>query len=333
MHLIPLITVPYSIKVYFFSNFLNTTGLGFGLTFLTSIVILTYYFDTRLARANGISSCGTAVAIFVLPPFLQVLIGNYGWRGTLLILAGLLANIGICGALYRPTMLEYKGKLQSSAAADKPSRITNGANKQTDAVMNGAPLEKEYSETQSKMGDSDTVAMFPGSACMAVGRTFLGAFDFTLFRNFYFDLLLISYLLQGLAYIIVIQYLPVRAVHAGISELNAAYLISAIGISSGVARLTHGYLIDYHILSASALTALSHFVSGLACALNPITDNYGVLVTLSVLTGLSSGVYNSTNALLAKEYIGLQRIAGGVGFTFFMIGAGVILGSYLTGNQ
>ena len=307
-------------------------------------MILTYYFDARLARANGVSSTGVAVATFALPPFLQLLIEYYGWRGTLLILAGLVANMGACGALYRPTEMEYCSKLRNSHS----SRSINGVSRQSSISKEKivSPLtnqtfliegtnqygkEKIGVESCKDEEHGQDASMSSHGSCAAVMHTLLGAFDVTLFQNFYFTLLVISYFPQGLGYIIATHYLPIKAVHAGISELNAAYLISAIGISSGVARITHGYIIDYNILSALSLTALSPFVCGLACALNPITDNYGVLVTNSVIVGLSSGVYNSTNALLAKEYIGMQQITWGVGFTFLAIGCGSVLGAYLTG--
>ena len=89
----------------------------------------------------------------------------------------------------------------------------------------------------------------------------------------------------------------------GTSELNAAYLLSAIGIGSCVTRITHGFIIDHRILNASVLTSLAYFVCGVSCILTPVSDEYPVLAVFAVLIGLSSGVYNSTIPTVAKEYV------------------------------
>eukprot|EP00058_Branchiostoma_floridae_P022536 XP_002608026.1 hypothetical protein BRAFLDRAFT_74977 [Branchiostoma floridae] len=81
------------------------TGFGISLMYAPSLAMVGRYFDRRHGTANGIVVCGTGVGQFALPPLFQFLIDEFGWRGALLIVAGLMLNGCVCGALMRPIHL------------------------------------------------------------------------------------------------------------------------------------------------------------------------------------------------------------------------------------
>jgi len=68
-----------------------------------SVVIVGVRFERRRALATGVAVCGTGVGTVALAPLVEHLLRLYGWRGTLLIEAGLLLNCCVCAGLYRPT--------------------------------------------------------------------------------------------------------------------------------------------------------------------------------------------------------------------------------------
>ena len=70
--------------------------------YLPSVVIISGYFERRRALATGIAACGTGVGTMVYAPFVEWLMEEYGWRGTLLIEAGLLLNCCVCAVVYLP---------------------------------------------------------------------------------------------------------------------------------------------------------------------------------------------------------------------------------------
>ncbi|KAG5893830.1 hypothetical protein JTB14_018332 [Gonioctena quinquepunctata] len=80
-------------------------GIGFGLIYLPAVVCVGYYFETKRSLATGIAVCGSGVGTFAFAPLATILLDNYGWRGANLILAGLILNCVLFGALMRP--LEY----------------------------------------------------------------------------------------------------------------------------------------------------------------------------------------------------------------------------------
>ncbi|XP_057668768.1 monocarboxylate transporter 3-like isoform X2 [Diorhabda carinulata] len=80
-------------------------GIGFGLIYLPAVVCVGYYFETKRSLATGIAVCGSGVGTFTFAPLATMLLEEYGWKGANLILAGLILNCILFGALMRP--LEY----------------------------------------------------------------------------------------------------------------------------------------------------------------------------------------------------------------------------------
>ncbi len=70
--------------------------------YLPSIVMVGFYFDKRRALATGIATCGSGIGGFVFAPLCKLLIDNYAWQGAQWIVAALVLNGAILGALYRP---------------------------------------------------------------------------------------------------------------------------------------------------------------------------------------------------------------------------------------
>ncbi|CAG5119600.1 unnamed protein product [Candidula unifasciata] len=77
-------------------------GTGFSFCYITSVVIVAFYFDKRRALATGLAVCGTGVGTFTFAPLMDYLIVEYGWRGLFLIMAGISLNLVVCGMLFRP---------------------------------------------------------------------------------------------------------------------------------------------------------------------------------------------------------------------------------------
>ncbi|KAI4466211.1 monocarboxylate transporter [Holotrichia oblita] len=82
------------------------TGFGFGLIYLPAIVSVTMYFEKKRSLATGIAVCGSGFGTFIFAPIITVLLREYGWRGSMMIISGIVLECMIFGALFRP--LEYE---------------------------------------------------------------------------------------------------------------------------------------------------------------------------------------------------------------------------------
>ena len=80
----------------------NVAGVGFGMIYLPAIVTVGHWFDKKRAFATGLAVCGTGIGTFIFAPLSQHLIQEYEWRGAHLIIAGIVLNCAVCGAIFRP---------------------------------------------------------------------------------------------------------------------------------------------------------------------------------------------------------------------------------------
>ena len=80
---------------------------------------VTCYFEKYRSLATGIAVAGSGLGTFIFAPFIDYLIWEYGgWRGAVLILAGLVFNTAIMGALFRP--LEKPRKRRDTELQELP---------------------------------------------------------------------------------------------------------------------------------------------------------------------------------------------------------------------
>lgn len=78
------------------------------------------YFRQRKALAYGIAMSGSGIGTFVLAPAVQLLIELYSWRGALLVLSAIVANLCVCGALLRPiTLLEVEQEAEGESVGEE----------------------------------------------------------------------------------------------------------------------------------------------------------------------------------------------------------------------
>ena len=75
-------------------------GFGLGLLFITQVVVVTYWFDKKLALATGIAECGSGIGVAVFAVIGGIFIDSYTWKGAMLILAGLISLCLVFSSLY-----------------------------------------------------------------------------------------------------------------------------------------------------------------------------------------------------------------------------------------
>lgn len=105
-------------------------GLGMGLLYVTCVVSIAYWFEKRRNLAVGLGACGVGFGTFVYSPLTTYLLDEYDWRGTLLILAGTVLNVCVCGCVMRDPewlILEQKKQRQMSKAKRTSSSVSISA--------------------------------------------------------------------------------------------------------------------------------------------------------------------------------------------------------------
>uniref|UniRef100_T1JX20 Major facilitator superfamily (MFS) profile domain-containing protein n=1 Tax=Tetranychus urticae TaxID=32264 RepID=T1JX20_TETUR len=108
---------------YLFFSIGICAGAGFGLIYLPAIVSVTCYFEKRRAFATGIAVCGSGIGSAAFAPLTEWLIRLYGWRGGLLIIASLLLNCCVFGALLRPLEETESDEDEDQVNADNNNNV------------------------------------------------------------------------------------------------------------------------------------------------------------------------------------------------------------------
>ncbi|XP_023340234.1 monocarboxylate transporter 12 isoform X2 [Eurytemora carolleeae] len=138
-----LSTLSNSIGVLYFTIGV-CTGLGFGLIYLPAIVSVSMYFEKKRAFATGIAVCGSGLGTFIMAPVTKGLINQFGWKGAMLITAGLILNCIIFGAMFRPLQPKSKKKLlMVEEGSEGKVLLENNGNYAHPIQNGGAPVNGE----------------------------------------------------------------------------------------------------------------------------------------------------------------------------------------------
>ncbi|KAM4635216.1 solute carrier family 16 member 6b isoform 1-T2 [Polymixia lowei] len=122
------------------------SGLGYCLTFLPTITILSQYFSRRRALVTAMASSGESFAMFAFAPAFTALKQQIGWRYCLVVIGTLQASVIGCGALLRPIIIEPE-----TQRADDESQKQSPASKQ---LQMDYELENEQTRTSISSGNS-----------------------------------------------------------------------------------------------------------------------------------------------------------------------------------
>ncbi|KAM5125364.1 monocarboxylate transporter 7 [Mantella aurantiaca] len=102
------------------------SGLGYCLSFLPSVTILSQYFHTRRSLVTAVASTGECFAVFAFAPAITALNSQVGWRYCLLMVGALQLNIVVCGALLRPILIQ---------SPQEAKELSKGNNKESSFML------------------------------------------------------------------------------------------------------------------------------------------------------------------------------------------------------
>ena len=108
-------------------------GIGFGMTYVSSVIAVGFYFERWRGLASGLSLCGAGIGTTLLPPLLDLMLHTFDWKQSFMIISLMVLSCVGCGMALRPI---------------KPTRIRIEAE---GAVRRTLSHIKEVQEAKSKM--------------------------------------------------------------------------------------------------------------------------------------------------------------------------------------
>lgn len=284
------------------------TGLGFCFSFQPAVAILGHYFVRRRAFANAMSSTGTALGLCTLP-----FLGNYlhaalGWRGSFLVLGGVLLNSCVCGAVMRP--LRAPGRRRGQP------------------LMNHGPPPEEGGA---------------GKASGRAGRTWSRVAAF-LTKHMAFDQLrhnaryrafAVGITWTMLGFVVPLVYLVPYATAHGMDPGRAALLLSILGLVNIAVRPPIGVLFSAAWFKGRHVYvfAWALLVNGLSNAICCAGPGFRVLLAYVVVYGLSMSVVGSLMYTVLMEVVDMSRFPSALGLLSIMESVTLLVGPPLAGER
>ncbi|XP_036797928.1 monocarboxylate transporter 7 [Oncorhynchus mykiss] len=122
------------------------SGLGYCLTFLPTITILSQYFNRRRSLVTALASSGESFAMFVFAPAFMALKEIIGWRHCLIVIGLMQASVIGCGALLRPIIIRPDQEVSGEVSNKEKLSVK---------LQTVYELENEDTETNVSSGESE----------------------------------------------------------------------------------------------------------------------------------------------------------------------------------
>ncbi|XP_061712871.1 uncharacterized protein LOC133521814 [Cydia pomonella] len=135
-----------------FLTFGIMAGFGLSLCYVAAVVIVAYYFEKKRSLATGISVCGSGIGTFIFAPLTNVLLDEYGWRGTTLILAGFFLNMAVCGLLFRD--LPWTTTMNAEKAKERKRKRERKRNKRFGSSADSFSDSKSSAAGSAKIAET-----------------------------------------------------------------------------------------------------------------------------------------------------------------------------------
>ncbi|GIZ01208.1 monocarboxylate transporter 12 [Caerostris extrusa] len=318
---------PNVLTLYFTIGIL--TGGGFGLMSLPAIVMVSSYFDKKLALATGLAVSGVGLGIFVLAPLTEYLLKILSWQWTMTVIAALVLSSVISGALFRPVV--YCPQRESSS---NPSLVKQNSNTHIIPSIEFISLEHRTglnlpSKSNLEAGTTNKEHNF----LEKMWNSFREVMDFSLLKDSVFLLFGISNLLTNIGLIVPYIYIKNLVLETGIaSPEKASLLLSVIGISNTIGRIVLGYLSDKSCFNRLWIFNICLLICGITVVLICFASSYALIAAYSSIFGVTSGAYSSLTSVIIKDFVGRDKLANAFGIVLVFQGIASLIGPPITGS-
>ena len=132
----------------------SNSGIGYGLLFSPTMVMVNTYFDKRRSLASGLALAGGSMGTLLIPQLITYLVSKYAYRGALLMYAGLMMHMVLGTVLLRPTW-HYT---HSKAGIKKPSKkqVTKKLTFEKSSKEEIEPFEEKKNLQEADLADCDS---------------------------------------------------------------------------------------------------------------------------------------------------------------------------------
>uniref|UniRef100_A0A671RAV1 Monocarboxylate transporter 7 n=1 Tax=Sinocyclocheilus anshuiensis TaxID=1608454 RepID=A0A671RAV1_9TELE len=292
-------------------------GLGYCLTFLPTVTILTQYFSKRRSLVTSIASTGECFSLLALAPAMNALKEHMGWRNCLIMIGVMQASIIVCGALLKPVVIKPKPTASegSTSPLKEPESKYDQENEFTRTSF-GSVDSGVQSVTSSQINLSEVLPETPlkqERVDSSASRPKL--LDFSVLRDASFNCYALFGLFASLGFFAPQLYVIELSVSRGVSRDSATYMLSAMAVAEILGRLSMGWVLNRRpIRKIYILLICTVLLCPVLVIFTFVTEFWG-LMSCSCFYGFLLGTVASSHIpmLAEDDVIGIQRMSSAVG--------------------
>lgn len=296
-------------------------GSGLGTVYTLNVVFLQQYFSKLRGLALGLNYAGSTTAGFIFPLMLTYLLGEFGFKGMLLILSAIQLHIFALCLMHREApWLKSAKTVQQATAEDKANGDTL-----TEVSLEKADTTESRDEAQVSQSKADPepkgrVTFRESLSVFRVREFYVIIFTFTLFMYAY-----------DAYFTTIIDYIVDR----GIPLLQATTIVPLYSITDMISRLTIPQLGDRGYINKEVLMAIAYAVQTACYVCLPIVSMAGAFVPIALLAMLHSAAVGTSIVMygvLMAEHVGPARLPISYGIVGAFTGSSYFSKPYFIGK-
>uniref|UniRef100_A0A8C0YST6 Monocarboxylate transporter 7 n=1 Tax=Cyprinus carpio carpio TaxID=630221 RepID=A0A8C0YST6_CYPCA len=292
-----------------------SVGLGYCLTFLPTVTILSQYFSRRRSVVTAMASTGESFAIFAFAPAFTALKNCIGWRYTMVVIGTLQGIIIICGALLRPIVIKPKTsptRTEQKITCSLPEEQMQGSVSSGDSgVQSLDELERDL-KSGKEQGEVEPLKIIPKKQDISSRNKLL---DLTVLKEGSFLCYSAFGLFATLGFFAPQLYVVELSASLGTERDKAAYMLSTMAIAEIFGRLSIGWVLNWGRIRKIFVLLGCVSLMCLVLVFFTIVNGFWGLVVCCVLYGFLLGNIASTHIpmLAEDDVVGIQRMPLAVG--------------------
>ena len=217
--------------------------------FTPPYIIVGQYFKKNTGRAMSLSTIGAGIGTIALAPLENLLISQYGSFGALLLTGGIVFNIIVAGALFRPapkhedivTVVNTDEKI--GEAVEDALFCTQDRN--SVGVEQAKGNEELWSSAlNSSIQEIDTLEPEVQTEPESTGKCFRLRRKFEIFSSSSYLVYIINIGCMGFVLMTPMIYLPSLVLEMGYNKQTAALMLSLVGLADIIGRFLFGFIFD-----------------------------------------------------------------------------------------
>ncbi|XP_070563214.1 monocarboxylate transporter 13-like [Ptychodera flava] len=308
---------------------------------LPAYTMIQKYFEKRLSIAMGLALAGTGFGQLIFSLGTQMLLDKYGWRGTLIILAGVSLHFCVAGALMKPFVENTHVETTESSQEGSPQApLKSQCSPEHDDIMTarvvtsavvsddaGTPqiksndtwcstksaLDVDHHKKITQKRSSPCNCHGVSSICRKVKKVLGMMYDVSLLRDIIFVLILFTAFSHAAGHFAVFSHVVKRARDFGIPSFKSSSLPAVTGLTQCLGRAFWGILGGrFKTLKPHLLYGFSMGICGLTSLISIYITTYEGQLVYMILFGIGMACCIPMSAVVVHYFVGADKFDGGM---------------------